>query len=127
MFHDLFSWLANKAKPVAQQGISEITHNSFWSIRTILVVAFIAYLLYLNHLLLTPDNVALVAKLIAVFLLCNTLTKLGTIAANGWIKVAAIKEFSKDNHLDANEADIIGDRNNGQPAISDPTFPSQTP
>ncbi len=124
MFHDLFSWLADKAKPAALKSVNEITHNSFWSVRTIIVVAFLAYLLYLNHLLLTPDNIVLAFKLVVVFLLCNTLTKLGTIAANGWIKATEIREFSRDNHLDESEAGLLSD---APAVVSTPTIPARTP
>lgn len=109
-FHSLFSGLAAKFAPAVDDAKVELLkHDSWNSVRTIAVVAFVAYLLYLNHLLLTPDNLALTAKLIALLIVCNTVTKVATLAGNAWIQVTKVREFSKDNTLSAEEAASLGD------------------
>ncbi len=115
-FHSLFSGIADKLKPqVDDAKVELLKHDSWNSVRTILVVAFLAYLLYLNHLLLTPDNLNLAAKLVALLIVCNTVTKVATLAGNAWIQATKVREFSKDNALDVNEAAALaaGDKKDG--------------
>ncbi len=108
-FHSLFSGLAAKFQPAVDDAKVELLkHDSWNSVRTILVIAFVAYLLYLNHLLLTPDNLVLTAKLIALLIVCNTITKVATLAGNAWIQVTKVREFSKDNDLSEREAAALG-------------------
>ncbi len=107
-FHGLFSGLAAKFAPAVDDAKVELLkHDSWNSVRTISVVAFVAYLLYLNHLLLTPDNLALTAKLLALLIVCNTVTKVAMLAGNAWIQVTKVREFSKDNDLSEREASAL--------------------
>jgi hypothetical protein len=106
--HDFFNKLAGITKPAIDDGKAELLkHDSFLSLRTLAVVAFAGYLLYLNHLLLTPENLKLVFYLVALLIVCNTLSKCVVAWVNGWITTTQTKAFSQDNQIDANEKAVL--------------------
>lgn len=74
-----FSALFTKTKA---EITDDLQHHSWNSVRTVLVVAFLAYLLYISHLVLTPENLKLSAVVVIAFLVCNTASKCMTIWAN---------------------------------------------
>lgn len=94
LFDRLAAAFGTTVKSVEDKAHDAVQHQSWNSMRTIMVVLFIGYVLYLSHLVLTPDNLKLTAVMIGLLVICNTLTKLGSIAANAWIAVAA-KKYGK--------------------------------
>ncbi len=106
--HSLFNKLAGITKPAIDEGKAELLkHDSFLSIRTLAVVLFAGYVLYLNHLLLTPENLKMVGWLIALLIVCNTVSKCVYGWVNGWITTTQTKAFSQDNSLDDNEKSVL--------------------
>lgn len=96
VFDRLAAAFGSSTKSLEEKAHDALAHQSWNSMRTLLVIAFIAYVLYLSHLVLTPDNLKLTAKMIGLLLVCNTITKLGSIAANAWVAVAAKKYGTKN-------------------------------
>ncbi len=108
-FHNIFSKLADVAKPAADAATGEfLKHDSFFSVRTLAVVAFVGYLLYLNHLLLTPENLKLAGILVGVLIVCNTVTKLGFGLINGWVEVTKLRIVDQDGTITPAEATALG-------------------
>ncbi len=106
--HSLFSKLAGITQPVIADGKAELLkHESFLSIRTLAVVLFAGYVLYLNHLLLTPENLKMVGWLIALLIVCNTVSKCVFGVVNGWITTTQSKVFDQDNKIDDNEKTVL--------------------
>lgn len=96
VFDRLAAVFGSSTKSLEEKAHDALAHQSWNSMRTILVIAFIAYTLYLSHLVLTPDNLKLTAEMIGLLIVCNTVTKLGSIAANAWVAVAAKKYGAKN-------------------------------
>ncbi len=113
-FHSLFSNLANAAKPAVKKASDSITHQSWNSMRTIVVLAFIGYLLYTSKLLLTHENLILVAQMIGLLVATNTLTNISTTWAAAWVKKTEVVQFSKNGAIDAQEAGILSDKSGTQ-------------
>lgn len=122
--HNLFSKLADAAKPATDDAKAELLkHTSFLSVRTLFVVAFVGYLLWLNHLLLTPENLVIAGKLIALLIVCNSITKLGFAIINGWIITTQTKIFNKDDRLDENELSALRDSTKSTNSTDDSKTP----
>ncbi len=116
--HSLFSKLADAAKPAAKSAADSITHQSWNSMRTIVVLAFIGYLLYISKLLLTHENLVLVAQMIGLLVIANTLTNISTTLAKAWVTKAEVVQFSKDGAISAPEKELLSDK-----TVSGPTLP----
>ncbi len=117
-FHSLFSKLADVAKPQIKSASDSITHQSWNSMRTVVVLAFVGYLLYISKLLLTHDNLILVAYMIGLLVVTNTLTNISTTWAKAWVKKTEVVHFSKDGVISDTEKDLLSDKTVSGPPLS---------
>lgn len=90
-----------------EQPTTTLDHPSFTSSRLLVVLAFVAIILYSTKGVLTEANIRIISQVVMVLVICNSLTRLGYYGANAFIKGRAMRLAWSDGTLTDAEAGVI--------------------
>jgi hypothetical protein len=90
-----------------EQTTATLDHPSFTSSRLLVVLAFVAIILYSTKGVLTEANIRIISQVVMVLVVCNSLTRLGYYSANAFIKGRAMRLAWQDKTLTEAEAGVI--------------------
>ena len=101
-----FSALFSKAK--TELHTADIVHRDWSSLRWLGLLALVALVVYnaTSHLLAEP-SLTLIAHCFVVWLVCNTVTRSVTTAANAWSRVRALQIVDQDGVINDGEQRAI--------------------
>jgi ABC-type siderophore export system fused ATPase/permease subunit len=97
-----FSALFAKAKEEIHK--ADLPHRNWSSLRWIGLLALVGLVVYnaTSHLL-SDTSLTLIAHCFVVWLVCNTVTRAVTTAANAWSRVRVIEALDKDGEVTEGE------------------------
>jgi hypothetical protein len=90
-----------------EQPTTTLDHPSFTSSRLLLVLAFVAVILYSTRGVLTEANIRIISQVVMVLIIGNSLTRIACYAANAFIKGRAMRLAWNDGTLTAEEAAVV--------------------
>jgi len=104
----LRSWLAEVIKPAeVKDKVADLVHERWTGSRLVLLLAFAGLLIYITKGMLTEHNIDRLFWALAIYMICNTVSKVAVIIGNAWLKVWQTRAFMKDGKLDDNERAIL--------------------
>ena len=101
-----FSKLFEKTKDSVDA--ADVKERNWSSLRWLGLLAFVGLIVYnaTSHLL-TEGALTLVFKAFVVWMVCNTITRAVSTAANAWVRIKLGTAFDKDGVLTADEKEVL--------------------
>ncbi len=101
-----FTALFTKAKDEVSK--ADVAHRNWSSLRWLGLLALVGLVVYnaASHLL-ADASLQLIAHCFVIWLVCNTVTRAVTTAANAWSRVRMTEILDKDNEITPGEQAIL--------------------